>query len=102
MTEPTTYFRPGYGTLYLSFKYSLDDLNVIFRPADLTGMRVPPAGLLEHCVSNNHLGPCCLCPLKDATKPDFVEASFELAGAGVLSGEYVVKCAEDYCGYIGM
>lgn len=103
MIEPTIYFQVGYGTSHLSFKHSLGaDLDAISRPADVTGMRVPPAGLLEYCVSNNYVGPCCLCPLNDASKPNLVEAAFELAGAGVLSGEYVARCAEDYCGYIGM
>lgn len=72
------------------------------RPIDADTERVRPAVLQDHCVSNNLLGPCCLCPLKDHTKPDFIEASIELAEGGVFAGEYISKCIEDFCGYLGM
>lgn len=87
--------------LFSSSKALQIDFGVISRPFDANRERVRPAMLEEHCVLNNLFGPCCLCPLKDRTKPAFVEASIELVEEGVFSGEYISKCAEDYCGYFG-
>lgn len=88
--------------LFSSYKALRIDFGGIFRPLDANRERVRPAMLEGYCVSNNILGPCCLCPLKDRTKPAFVEASIELAEEGIFSGEYISKCAEDYCEYFGM
>lgn len=76
-------------------------IDFAFRPMHITRERVRPEDLREHCVSNNLRRPCCLCPLKDLTKPALVEASFEIAKSGVLSGEYIAKCAKNNCGYLG-
>jgi hypothetical protein len=47
------------------------------------------------------LGPSCLCPLKDHSMPDFVEAAIYSISKGPLAGKYVASCAEDKCGYFG-
>jgi hypothetical protein len=47
------------------------------------------------------LGPCCLCPLRDADAPDYVEAAMYRAIAGPFAGQYVIGCAQDKCGYLG-
>jgi hypothetical protein len=47
------------------------------------------------------LGPCCLCPMQDDNAPDFVEAAIYPATAGPFSGQYIIGCAQDKCGYLG-
>jgi hypothetical protein len=72
----------------------------IRRPSN-NGERVSPSELQNHRVSHHMLGPCCLCPLVDQYKPDFVEAAIYVAGTGTFAGEYVASCAQDQCGYFG-
>lgn len=86
----------------LKFLVWAHSTKTLSRPQNASGDHIPPAALLNHCISNNLLKPCCLCLLKDITKPTFVEASFDLAKEGAFSGEYIAKCAEGFCGYIGM
>ena len=63
--------------------------------------RVTPSSLLDHRISHRMLGPCCLCPMMDAMKPDFVEAAIYMASDGDNAGKYVATCAKDECGYFG-
>ena len=70
------------------------------RPCDQQ-QRVRPSSLRDHRQATIMLGPCCLCPMKDASAPDFVEAAMYLATAGPFAGQYVIGCAQDKCGYLG-
>ena len=47
------------------------------------------------------LGPCCLCPLLDKNGPDYVKAMMYMATVGPYTGQYVISCASDKCGYFG-
>lgn len=73
------------------------------RPSNstLTQGRVKPSDLQDYRQSHRMLGPCCLCPMQDATQPDFVEAAMYMITVGLLSGEYVASCARNRCGYFG-
>lgn len=70
------------------------------RPTEET-FRVRPCDLRKHRKSHSMLGPCCLCPLMDEHKPDFVEAAIFVATEGPLIGEYIAACAKGSCSYIG-
>ena len=52
-------------------------------------------------MSHHMLGPCCLCPMVYPYKPDFVEAAIYMAVTGAFAGEYVARCAQNECGYLG-
>lgn len=57
---------------------------------------------MAHRLTHRMLGPCCLCPLADKNKPDFVESAIFQATEGDFTGEYVAACASELkCGYIG-
>lgn len=71
------------------------------RPTHNPGDHVAPAMLFGYCLAKNIPRPCCFCPLKDATKPVFVEAIFLRATEGVHAEEYVAKCPDEFCGYFG-
>ena len=68
------------------------------RPSSLEA-RIPPSEMQTHRISHRMLGPCCLCPLMDATKPNFVEAAVYMATDGEEAGQFVARCANDECGY---
>lgn len=63
--------------------------------------RVRPSSLREHRKVTVMLGPCCLCPLRDESEPDYVEAAIYRATTGPYAGQYVISCAQDKCGYLG-
>src|ERR1700676_1486706 len=71
------------------------------RPTSTQG-RVHPSILQDHRMSNRMLGPCCLCPMTDASKPDFIKSAIYVASGGDWEGQYVATCAKDLCGYCGM
>jgi hypothetical protein len=64
-------------------------------------VRVHPSELRAYRMSHRMLGPCCLCPLFDATNPDYVEAPMYMKPKGPHAGHYVASCVEDRCGYFG-
>jgi hypothetical protein len=70
------------------------------RPTSLEA-RIPPCALQDHRISHRLLGPCCLCPKVDITKPPFVEAAIYIASGGEYAGKYIAACAKDECGYVG-
>ena len=63
--------------------------------------RIHPSALNDHRISHRMLGPCCLCPMLDASAPDFVEAVIDMDPSGKHAGQYVAACAKDRCGYLG-
>jgi hypothetical protein len=72
------------------------------RPLEVPGgHRVAPSDLRDHRLSHQFLGPCCLCPLRSAERPRFVEAAIFVVKSGRFSGEYVAECALGECGYFG-
>jgi hypothetical protein len=60
-----------------------------------------PKELRKHRETNYMLGPNCLCPMKDNSLPDFVEAAIYSISKGPLAGQYVASCSQDNCGYFG-
>ncbi|KIM86990.1 hypothetical protein PILCRDRAFT_4230 [Piloderma croceum F 1598] len=68
------------------------------RPTSAEG-RIQPCAIQGHRVSHRMLGPCCLCPMMDTTKPDYIEAAIYKASTGEQAGRYVASCAKDACGY---
>jgi len=75
-------------------------LYYLLRPAS-DEARVHPQDLEDHRISHQMLGPCCLCPLAEATQPDFVEAAVYPASVGPYAGQYVASCAQGRCNYFG-
>jgi len=64
--------------------------------------RVTPTALYDHRQSHQFLGPCCLCPLfAQDGRGAFVEAAILIETLGPHSGQYVAKCAQGQCGYLG-
>ncbi|KIM80674.1 hypothetical protein PILCRDRAFT_89605 [Piloderma croceum F 1598] len=61
--------------------------------------RISPSAMQEYHISHRMLGPCCLCPMLDANKPDFIEAAIYKASDGEHRGHFVATCAKDDCGY---
>jgi hypothetical protein len=39
--------------------------------------------------------------MMDASAPDFVEATIDMASSGKHAGQYVAACAKDTCDYFG-
>jgi hypothetical protein len=71
------------------------------RPSSIEA-RIPPSAMGDHRITHRMLGPCCLCPMLDANKPDFIKAAIYMASAGEWqAGKYVATCAKDECGYSG-
>jgi hypothetical protein len=104
-TEGATHFVAGTGEQ----KYLDEDLighlssfdrhdHFVLRPIH-NEVRVQPSDLRYHRLSHQMLGPCCLCPLADSARPDFVEAAMYMASVGPYAGQYVASCAQDQCGY---
>lgn len=91
--------------LYLIAYDVTSHLILLSRPLNVSGQRVSPIDLGDHCESHKILRPCCLCPFNDASNP-YLQASFFQVTCGVHVGEFVVRCAspEDShssCGYLG-
>ena len=61
--------------------------------------RISPSAMQDHRISHHMLGPCCLCPLMDKSKPDIVEAATYMVSEGDQGGQYVAVCAKDECSY---
>ncbi|KAF8241064.1 hypothetical protein L208DRAFT_1463692, partial [Tricholoma matsutake] len=64
---------------------------------------VAPGTLHEHHEHYQFLGPSCLCPLLQQVSEDpvFTEAAIYILVFGRYTGEYVAKCANSRCRYIG-
>jgi hypothetical protein len=81
-----------------------DDLARIYhqpeRPTS-TEARIKPSEMQEHRTSHRMLGPCCLCPMIDMSKPDFIESAIYIASNGEQAGQFVAACAKGKCGYFG-
>ena len=63
--------------------------------------RIHPSALNDHHISHRMLGPCCLCPMFDASTPDFIEAVIDMDPSSKHAGQYVAACVKDRCGYFG-
>ena len=63
--------------------------------------RIHPFTLNDHHISYRMLGPCCLCPMLDASTPDFVEAVIDIDSSGKHAGQYVAACTKNRCSYLG-
>ena len=79
---------------------NLKRLTCYSRPGGIPGRKHPDMfrALRE---TTRMLGPCCLCPLLDKNGPDYVEAAMYMAIVGPYTGQYVISCADDKCGYLG-
>jgi hypothetical protein len=64
-------------------------------------VHIKPKDLRKHRNTHYMLGPNCLCPLKDKSMPDFVEAAIYCISKGPLAGKHVASCAQNNCGYFG-
>jgi hypothetical protein len=63
---------------------------------------VHPSALHDHRQSYRFLGPCCLCPLlAQSGRGVYTEAAILIETSGLYCGEYVAKCVNGECGYIG-
>lgn len=97
-TAGLTGFAPGPGKYcHLDSRVNL----LINRRPSSVQSRIHPGALHEYRVKHQMLGPCCLCPLKDANGPDFKEAAIYMTNSGLFSGEYIASCATGDCGYLG-
>lgn len=73
------------------------------RPLKESDEPVAPNLLHEHCQANNIPGPGCLCPLKYADQPPYLESSISLVKLpGSHNGEHAAQCSVNGCGYFGM
>ena len=63
--------------------------------------QVEPRHLQALRISHRMLGPCCICPMADDTKPDFKEAAIYQVHGAATERPYVASCARDLCGYFG-
>jgi hypothetical protein len=99
-TEPRTNLSSGIGKQMLSvvFKNLFRFMNS--RPSTTEG-RIQPSELRGHRQTHCVLGPGCLCPLLEASLPDFVESTIYMPTHGPWAGHYVAACARDRCAYIG-
>ena len=70
------------------------------RPGGIPGRKHPD---MFHALreTTRMLGPCCLCPLLDKNGPDYIKAAMYMAIIGSYTGQYVISCANDKCGYLG-
>lgn len=97
----TTLFAYGHGELYSTARCQPELMFNCERPRPSCAARIPPSDMQTHRISYRMLGPCCLCPLMDINKPDFVEAAIYMATDGEQAGQFVASCAKDECGYFG-
>jgi hypothetical protein len=71
------------------------------RPTNERGERVVPSDLDSHRLSHRFRGPCCLCPIDPVHNSTFIEAAIYAAPTGRYVGEYIARCAERECDYLG-
>jgi len=90
-------FAYGHGELNTTHRQP-ESTHVQARPTSVEA-RIPPSEMQIHRISHRMVGPCCLCPLMDVTKPNFVEAAMDMATDGEEAGQFVARCAKDECGY---
>jgi hypothetical protein len=63
------------------------------------GRRLTPSELNDHRITNDFLGPGCLCASQDPDPTAFSEAAIFQVTSGRLSGEWVAACAQHKCKY---
>jgi hypothetical protein len=100
---PAMIYEFGHGEL-LAFTSVVVDPPILNdlckRPMSAEG-RIQPCEMQGHHVSHRMLGPCCLCPMIDTNKPDYIEAAIYKASTGEQAGRYIASCVKDACGYFG-
>ena len=67
------------------------------RPVSQTGARITLIDLAEYRRAYDFRAPCCLCACDSVI---YTESAIYIALEGQYSGEYVVSCASDTCGYL--
>ena len=78
---------------HLNVEFALNDSHSSANPQrpTTTQARIHPSALHGHRMSHRMLGPCCLCPMMDASKPDFIEAAIYVTSDGEHAGEYMER-----------
>jgi hypothetical protein len=66
----------------------------------INGKRVSPEDLVLYRASHNFMFPSCLCAANQ-TQIAYTEVKVQLEVHGQHSGEWVVRCATNGCGYLG-
>jgi hypothetical protein len=69
------------------------------RPVTEDGQRVTPSDLADYRITHQFRAPSCLCGCK-TNNASYAETAIYIAKDGPYSGEYVVGCASDSCGYL--
>ncbi|KAI0064191.1 hypothetical protein BV25DRAFT_1914420 [Artomyces pyxidatus] len=67
-------------------------------PMDEYGVRIAPAGLIDHRESHCMSLPCCLCSSLPGRGSR--ESAVYRATAGPYRGQYIASCADGGCGYV--
>lgn len=75
--------------------------NIYVARPSTTNSHIVPSELSSYRNSHRMLGPCCLCPLADQYPPDVVESAIYQKSDDPHSGEWVVTCSWNKCGYMG-
>ncbi|KAF8235833.1 hypothetical protein L208DRAFT_1254779 [Tricholoma matsutake] len=104
---------PMYQQILLNKVYNLTNIIWSLEPATLKLTKwhwpiharkcIALGALCEHHEHYQFFGPSCLCPLLQQVSEDlvFTEAAIYILVFGRYAGEYIAKCANGRCGYIG-
>lgn len=72
------------------------------RPIDTTTEeRVTPEDLRDKLAKSGQSSPQCLCPILNPDVSLVFQASIIRAEAGLHTGQLVVRCLSNQCGYVG-
>ena len=84
------------------FEDHTDNSHIMDRPTDNNRRRVPPSDLPDYRNSHELNNPYCFCSLfVKSVRATRNEIAILIETVGAYSGEYVVKCAKNECGYFG-